>query len=219
VRYLGPTFVGLRRAAMLAVVPAWLGRGQAPYSVGSAYLLLPVSSMPPISMCPTAGRYGLDRSSDSRELWHWTRAGVSRASGRGNYTQITLRILVLARNTNTVHLRAICMFDPSEDPHVAANQARAIDSAIDQYNDAIADVVNRSRSDISARGILSTWLGSSTVWLPTDISRTQSRARVGGPHTPLPPELVTLNPDPDSRFFSVGPTGRLTGGLLALDGW
>jgi len=34
----------------------------------------------------------------------------------------------------------------------------------------------------------------------------------------LPPELTALSPVPDSRFFSAGPNGRLTGGLFALDG-
>jgi hypothetical protein len=36
-------------------------------------------------------------------------------------------------------------FDPADDPHITDNQARAIDCAIDQYNDAICEVVRDAR--------------------------------------------------------------------------
>src|SRR6202453_2466927 len=110
-------------------------------------------------------------------------------------------------------------FDPSEDPHITENQARAIDSAIDQYNDAITDVVRRARSANPPRD-----------WYLFDMAgmldRLASRRYLADPAarpswwTPytLPPELTALSPVPDSRFFSAGPNGRLTVGLFALDG-
>ena len=35
---------------------------------------------------------------------------------------------------------------------------------------------------------------------------------------PLPPELASLDPVPNTRFFASGPTGRTDGGLFSLDG-
>jgi hypothetical protein len=35
---------------------------------------------------------------------------------------------------------------------------------------------------------------------------------------PLPPEMAALKPVPDSRFFSSDASGRIQGGLFALDG-
>jgi hypothetical protein len=110
-------------------------------------------------------------------------------------------------------------FDPSEDPHITANQARAIDSAIDQYNDAITDVVRKARSASASRD----WYLFDMAGL---LDRLASRRYINDPTArptwwtpyPLPPELAALTPVPDSRFFTGGPRGRLTGGLFALDG-
>src|SRR5262249_35126202 len=38
-------------------------------------------------------------------------------------------------------------FDKNEDPHLTGQEARAIDSAIDQYNEVIADSVKQARQD------------------------------------------------------------------------
>ncbi len=110
-------------------------------------------------------------------------------------------------------------FDPSEDPHITENQARAIDSAIDQYNDTITDVVRKARSGPAARD----WYLFDMAGL---LDRLASRRYIQDPTArpswwteyPLPPELTALTPVPDSRFFTAGPGGRLTGGLFALDG-
>jgi hypothetical protein len=110
-------------------------------------------------------------------------------------------------------------FNPTEDPHITENQARAIDSAIDQYNDAITDVVRRGRSALPPRD----WYLFDMAGL---LDRLASRRYLADPSArpswwipyTLPPELAALTPLPDSRFFSSGPAGRLTGGLFALDG-
>lgn len=108
-------------------------------------------------------------------------------------------------------------FDPHEDPHITENQARAIDSAIDQYNDSITDEVRTAREN-------------GLDWLLMDLAglldRLASRRYLLDPQarpdwwTPyeLPPELAALSPTPDSRFFGSDPDGRSQGGLFSLDG-
>ena len=108
-------------------------------------------------------------------------------------------------------------FDPHEDPHITENQARAIDSAIDQYNDAITAEVRTAREN-------------GLDWLLMDLAglldRLASRRYLLDPQarpdwwTPyeLPPELAALSPTPDSRFFGSDPDGRSQGGLFSLDG-
>ncbi len=108
-------------------------------------------------------------------------------------------------------------FDPGDDPHLTHQEARAIDSAIDQYNDHIVNVVRAARYQ-------------SRDWLVIDVAglldRLATRRYIADPTArpdwwtpyPLPPELAALSPVPDSRFFSSDSTGRLAGGLFALDG-
>lgn len=108
-------------------------------------------------------------------------------------------------------------FDAHEDPHIAANQARAIDSAVDQYNDTIAAAVQKARRE-------------GKDWMLFDLAglldRLAARRYLADPQarpdwwTPyeLPPELAALSPKPDSRFFGSGPSGRTQGGLFSLDG-
>ncbi len=110
-------------------------------------------------------------------------------------------------------------FDPKADAHITGNQARAIDSAIDQYNYAITDVVRRARSANPSRdwylfdmaGVLDRLASRRYI---KDVA---ARPAWWTPY-PLPGELKNLRPVPDSRFFSSGPKGRLAGGLFALDG-
>jgi lysophospholipase L1-like esterase len=108
-------------------------------------------------------------------------------------------------------------FDSKDDPKVTENQARAIDAAIDQYNDAITQAVRRAR-------------GEGRDWYVLEIAgvldRLAARRYFDDPSarpdwwTPyeLPPALATLDPKPDSRFFASGPKGRTQGGLFSLDG-
>jgi hypothetical protein len=109
-------------------------------------------------------------------------------------------------------------FNASDDPNITGQQARAIDSAIDQYNKAIANAVKAARRDD-----LRDWYLLDVAGL---LDRLASRRYITDPAarpgwwTPyeLPPALKRLIPPPDSRFFASGPHGRLTGGLFALDG-
>ena len=109
-------------------------------------------------------------------------------------------------------------FDPRQDPHLTSQEVRAIDSAIDQYNDAIVDVVSAARTDgvdwyvydvaglldrLAQRRYIDDILARPPWWQPY----------------PLPPELQALTPVPDSRFLTGdGRGGRATGGLFSLDG-
>lgn len=108
-------------------------------------------------------------------------------------------------------------FDPSQDPHLSEQQARAIDSAIDQYNGVIVDRIRQARTQgrdwyvLDTAGILDRLatrryvldpLARPDWWTPYD----------------LPPELKALSPVPDTRFFSADETGRTAGGIFALDG-
>ena len=108
-------------------------------------------------------------------------------------------------------------FHPQQDEHITAAQARAIDSAIDQYNDAIVEMVRRARNAgrdwyvlevaglldrLAARRYIEHRNAAPPWWTPY----------------PLPPLLEALNPRPDSHFFASGPAGRSQGGLFSLDG-
>ena len=108
-------------------------------------------------------------------------------------------------------------FDPKEDPKISENQARAIDSAIDQYNDAIVAAVRQARAQgrdwyvLDVSGVLDR-LASRRYLLDE-----QARPPWWTPYE-LPRALANLRPVPDSRFFASGPTGRTRGGLFSLDG-
>lgn len=108
-------------------------------------------------------------------------------------------------------------FNPARHPHLTANEARAIDSAIDQYNDAIANAVREGRKQ--GRD----WYLFEMVGL---LDRLAVRRFFAQPQvqpgwwTPyeLPPALQALKPVPDSRFFGSDARGRFQGGLFSLDG-
>jgi hypothetical protein len=112
-------------------------------------------------------------------------------------------------------------FDPREDRHLTAQQARAIDSAIDQYNEAIEEVVTAGRGEgrdwylLDVAGMLDRLAGRRYLDDPSAVPTWWGD--VGGPY-PLPPELQALKPPPSSRFFQSGPNGRVQGGLFSLDG-
>ena len=100
-------------------------------------------------------------------------------------------------------------------------QAWAIDSAIDQYNYAIKRLVFEARTAESARD-----------WLVLDLcellDRMAFRRYIDSPDSrpswwdrksyQMPAALATLSPPPDTRFFLSDHSGRLQGGLVALDG-
>jgi lysophospholipase L1-like esterase len=108
-------------------------------------------------------------------------------------------------------------FDASVDPFITANQARAIDSAIDQYNDAITETVRAARQE----GL--DWLLMDTCGLMDRVAARRYILDVSARPpwwTPykFPPVVAALNPPPDSRFFASGPDGRTAGGIFTLDG-
>jgi hypothetical protein len=110
-------------------------------------------------------------------------------------------------------------FDPAEDlPYLTADDARAIDSAIDQYNNAIVETVRQGRKEGRDWRLLD---------LAGHLDRLASRRYIDDPEmeppgwwTPyeLPEPLARLEPVPDSRFFASGSSGRTAGGLFSLDG-
>ncbi|HBB32117.1 MAG TPA: hypothetical protein DDZ80_18740 [Cyanobacteria bacterium UBA8803] len=108
-------------------------------------------------------------------------------------------------------------FDPKDDPNITEQQARAIDSAIDQYNDDITDVVKQARQE--GRD----WYVFETAGL---LDRLAARRYIEDPKSrpdwwtqyELPPALQMLTPVPDSRFFLSNRRGRTSGGLFSLDG-
>lgn len=112
-------------------------------------------------------------------------------------------------------------FDASSDPCLTADEARAIDAAIDQYNYAIKRKVREARS---AEG------GQAKDWYLLDLcglldrlayerylSSPQSQPGWFAPYE-LPPALAALSPRPDTRFFKTDVKGRTQGGIFALDG-
>jgi hypothetical protein len=108
-------------------------------------------------------------------------------------------------------------FDPTSDPHLTEDEARAVDSAIDAYNETIVESVASARQDgldwyLFDLGGLLDRLASKRY-----LSDPAARPDWWTPY-PLPPELASLEPVPNTRFFASGPGGRTDGGLFSLDG-
>ncbi len=108
-------------------------------------------------------------------------------------------------------------FNPKDDPHLTEQQARAIDSAIDQFNESIADAVRAARKAgldwylLDVCGILDRLAQRRYIESP------QARPEWWTPYE-LPPELAMLRPIPTTRFFTSDREGRKDGGLFSLDG-
>ena len=112
-------------------------------------------------------------------------------------------------------------FNPAVNPYLTGEQARAIDSAIDQYNYSIKRLVYAARTAKQPRD-----------WLVLDLcgllDRLAYRRYINSPDSrpswwdakayKLPPALAMLTPQPDTRFFESDASGRTQGGLVALDG-
>jgi hypothetical protein len=109
-------------------------------------------------------------------------------------------------------------FNPSQDPKITSQEARAIDSAIDQYNQHIAARVEQARQD-------------GLDWYLFDLAglldRLAYRRYIEDPNAQpawwrpyeLPAVLAALDPPPDSRFLTWERGGRRgQGGLFSLDG-
>ena len=108
-------------------------------------------------------------------------------------------------------------FDADSDPHLTEDEARAVDSAIDAYNRTIIDSVAAAREDgldwylFDLGGFLDRLASKRYLADPA------ARPDWWTPYT-LPPELESLDPVPNTRFFASGPDGRTDGGLFSLDG-
>lgn len=147
-----------------------------------------VATVPAVTIAPIARGVGGKTAPGSRYFRYYTRPWITEAD-----------------------------FDPSRDPHITADQARAIDSAIDAYNETIIASVAKARHD-------------GLDWYLFDMAalldRLATRRYVESPWArpqwwtpyPLPPELAALDPVPNTRFFRSGPQGRIDGGLFSLDG-
>ncbi len=112
-------------------------------------------------------------------------------------------------------------FNPEKNPHITGQEARAIDSAIDQYNDYIVEAVRAGRNEgrdwyVFETAALLDRLASRR-YIEDPAARPEWWDKVGGEYK-LPPELQALSPVPDSRFYRSGPSGRTHGGLFSLDG-
>ena len=105
-------------------------------------------------------------------------------------------------------------FRPAKHRHLTHQQARAIDSAIDQYNATIADAVRQARSEgrhwylFDLCGVLDGL--AQRRYIDDD----EAARRNGVVPYELPPALQGL----DTRFFRSDRSGRLQGGLFGLDG-
>jgi hypothetical protein len=108
-------------------------------------------------------------------------------------------------------------FNPRQDPHITSQQARAVDSAIDQYNQAMTAIVRAARKQgmdwylLDVAGLLDRLAARRYIEDP------QARPEWWQPYD-LPPQVALLQPVPDSKFLTVGPEGRSSGGLFSLDG-
>lgn len=108
-------------------------------------------------------------------------------------------------------------FDHKDDPNITNQQARAVDSAIDQYNEAITEAVRAARNDgkdwylYDACGLLDRV--AARRYIDSPAARPDWWSKYDLPH-----EISSLTPVPNSRFFTAGPSGRTNGGLFSLDG-
>ena len=110
------------------------------------------------------------------------------------------------------------MRHPDRYPHLRAAHARAVDSAIDQYNEAIVAEVKSAREAgldwrvVDVCGVLDRLAVRRYVETP------EARPEWWDPYQ-LPGELVeTLGFTPSTRFLRSGPDGVIQGGLVSLDG-
>jgi hypothetical protein len=112
-------------------------------------------------------------------------------------------------------------FSPDGDQKLTHQEVRAIDSAIDQYNEHIEARVREARQDgldwylLDVAGMLDRL--ASRRYIEDRKARPSWWDAVGGEY-PLPAELAALSPKVNSAFFRSDHDGRQTGGIFALDG-
>jgi hypothetical protein len=108
-------------------------------------------------------------------------------------------------------------FDPERDPNLTEDEARAIDSAIDEFNHTIIASVEAARRDgldwyvFELGGLLD------SLAVRRYIESPWARPTWWEPYR-LPPQLEALDPVPSTRYFRSGPDGRTEGGFFSLDG-
>jgi len=104
-------------------------------------------------------------------------------------------------------------FDPARDRHITHQEARAVDSAIDQYNATIVAAVADARREGRDWYVLD--LCGVLDGLAYRRFRMDEAAAAANNWRPLalPPAIADL----DARFFRSGPHGRTQGGLFGLD--
>lgn len=113
-------------------------------------------------------------------------------------------------------------FNPDRDKHLTDKDARAVDTAIDMYNEAIEHAVLDARTGTD---------GTPRDWYLLDVAglldRLAARRYIEDPAArpawwtpyPLPDAVRALNPTPNSYFLTSNAGGkRATGGLFSLDG-
>ncbi len=113
-------------------------------------------------------------------------------------------------------------FRPAKHRHLTHQQARAIDSAIDQYNETIAEAVRQARGDGREWFVLDLCGLLDRLAYRRYVKDDAARARNGVPvvrngdavEHKLPEAIEHL----DSRFFLSDRSGVLQGGLFGLDG-
>ena len=108
-------------------------------------------------------------------------------------------------------------FDTKRDPHITGEEARAIDSAIDAYNETMIDSVAAPVAT-AWTGTCSTWGRSSTGSRPGATSTVRGHGRPGGPPTSCPARCGRWTRCPTPGSSGRGPSGRTDGGLFSLDG-
>ncbi len=113
-------------------------------------------------------------------------------------------------------------FNYNKHPHLTENEARAIDCAIDQYNETITEAVRQARLEgrdwylLELCGLLDRL--ASRRYIEDPSARPDWWNEVGGQYQ-LPPELEAITPTLNSCLFrSEAGKGRTDGGLFSLDG-
>ncbi|RCG23096.1 hypothetical protein DTL70_15585 [Streptomyces diacarni] len=108
-------------------------------------------------------------------------------------------------------------FDVRRDPHLTGEQAHDVDAAIDQYNDAMAEVVRAARRAGRDWYLLDTAGLLDRLACRRYFEDEAARPDWWSPY-PLPRELRALDPVPNSRFLLSDGERRSDGGLFSLDG-
>jgi hypothetical protein len=105
-------------------------------------------------------------------------------------------------------------FRPDKHRSITHQEARAIDSAIDQYNTTIVEAVRHARSEGRRWYLLDLCGILDGLAQRRYVDDDEAAGRNGWTPYPLPAEFAGL----DTRFFRSDRTGRLQGGLFGLDG-